>query len=58
MKCDRCGRDVSMFELHKVPRRMKPGLEYGTAFVQPREICEDCMGWNGKEHIPKINGEE
>jgi hypothetical protein len=47
-----------MFELHKVPRRMKPGLEYGTAFVQPREICEDCMGWNGKEHIPKINGEE
>ena len=49
MKCERCGKDVSFCELHKDPRP-----EYATTFGKQKEICEDCMGWNGKENIPVI----
>jgi hypothetical protein len=40
-----------MFELHKDHRP-----EYATPFGRAKEICEDCMGWNGKDKIPDIKG--
>lgn len=48
MKCWKCGKEKSVWELNKVNVDMKGFL--GLTYTVQREICSECLGWDRTEH--------